>query len=135
MSKSKKLVSRALVVPILTDEYFVDVLFGDREAVVHAGAKLCGDTVDWFRNEFEGKRGMACNLLKKQRPRSPLIVLDSSLPWPVALATLAHEASHCMDYIASYIGIDDRSGEFHAHGIGAVMRSVGKEIAKKQKKD
>jgi hypothetical protein len=33
-----------------------------------------------------------------------------------------------MDYIKEYISLSDPSGEFHAHGISAVMRAVGKLI-------
>jgi hypothetical protein len=57
---------------------------------------------------------------------NPLFIVDGDLPVPVGLATAAHEASHVMDYIIEYIGMDDKSGEFRGHGIGAVMRSINK---------
>ena len=117
-------------IPIFTSEYFVNVLIWTRDEINKEGAKMCGDTVERFTALFDGKRWMACNLLLKMTPTHPLIVLDWDLPSYIALSTLAHEASHAMDYISEYMWMDDRSGEFRAHGIGEIMRWTTELILK-----
>lgn len=94
-------------VPIFTEEYKIEV-----------------EITKNIKDEF---RGRAFNRLPD---KNPLIKINGDLSYYTALATLAHEASHAMDYIEEYLGLEDPSGEFHAHGIGAVMRIVGKSLKK-----
>ena len=99
-----------LKVPIFTENYFITVEITKGELPKRGEG---------------GYRGRAYN---KFPDNNPLIILSGDFPYSEALATVAHEASHCMDYIEDYLGLSDPSGEFHAHGIGAVMRAVGKLI-------
>lgn len=94
-------------VPIFTEEYII--------------------TVEIRKNneDMKGFRGKAYNRFPEF---GPLILLDGTLPYYVALATLAHEASHAMDYIEDYINLKDVNGEFRGHGIGAVVRAVGRVL-------
>ena len=72
---------------------------------------------------------MAINLLLRDSEcLHPLIVIDGDIPANHALATIAHEAAHALDYIIEFIGMDDRSGEFRAHGIAEIMRQTTKVI-------
>ncbi len=64
----------------------------------------------------------------------PVIWIDSDLPWLQAMATIAHEASHAVEAIAEFVGIDDRAGEFQAHGIAAVVRAMNKKTKTRKKK-
>ena len=98
-----------LKVPIFTENYFIHI-------EIEKGRHINGK---------DGYRGRAYNRFPD---KNPLITLCGDFPYTEAMATLAHEASHCMDYIEDYLSLSDPSGEFHAHGIGAVMRVVGKII-------
>lgn len=113
-----------------TEEYAVNVYFGSVKDVSKAAGKYMKCSAKAVERDFEGHRGVAWNCFPES---NPLIVVDASLPWHVALATLSHEASHAMDYIAKAVGMEDKSGEFHAHGIAAVMRTVLKEMKPKIK--
>ena len=117
---------KKLRVPIFTEEYAIVVYIGKRDEIRKAAEKYLGRPI----KEFEEKhRGMAFNALPDNHP---LIVLDGLLPAHIALATLAHEASHSMDDISDFINLHHT--EFHAHGIGAVMRVVGKCLNLDKKK-
>ena len=116
-------------VPILTEQYAINVFIGKRKDVMRAAKKYCGPRFDF---QMEGRRGMAIDTLNTSDPKHPLICIDGDLPADTGLATLAHEASHAMDYLIDYIGILDRSGEFRGHGIAAVMRAVTKLFLKKK---
>lgn len=61
---------------------------------------------------------------------NPIIGINGDLPIHIRLATLAHETSHAMEAIAKFICMEDKSGEFHAHGISTVLRTVGKDMLK-----
>lgn len=116
-------------VPIFTSEYFVTVLLGKREEICKEGAKIAKEPLEKFTKEFNW-RGQAHNLLPKWK--YPLIIVDWDLPAHIALSTLAHEAIHALDYIVEYLGMQDISGEFIAHGVGEIMRTVTKDILKKK---
>lgn len=118
------------IVPIFTSEYFVTVLIGKREEICKEGAKIAEETLDKFTKEFNG-RGQAQNLLPKWK--YPLIIVDWDLPAHIAFSTLAHEAVHALDYISHYLGMEDMSGEFVAHGVAEIMRTVTKDILSKKK--
>ena len=117
---------------VFTEEYRINVFIGTRDEIVSAAARYLKAQKKDIARQFGSCRGFAWNCLAfEENKRQPLIIVDGDLPEHIALATLAHEASHAMDYIASHISLNDRSGEFHAHGIAAVMRGCGKYIFKK----
>lgn len=108
-------------VPIFTEEYAINICIGTIKEI-EKGAKSYGIKSD---NLFSAHRGRAYNCFPD---KLPFITINGDLPAHMALATLAHEASHAIDYIIEYVGINDRSGEFRGHGIAAVMRTVGRKI-------
>ena len=112
-------------VPIFTEEYSVWVYIGSPKDVAREARKYV-ESID--SNWGKVNRGRTYNGLPYKK--HPLIIVNGDLPYFEALATLAHEASHAMDYIVEFIGLDDRSGEFRGHGIGAIMRIVGKSFKK-----
>lgn len=124
---------KKIKVRIFTEEYFIEVRIGTREQILKSAAKYLGVSLQAIKNDFGNCRGRAWNGLDEvYGNKHPIIVVDGDYPAHVALATLAHEASHAMDFIASYVGMSTRErGEFHAHGIAAVMRAGGKLIIKK----
>lgn len=115
-------------VPIFTEEYAVNIYIGTRKEIVSSAAKYMKCSVKAVENDFSRMRGMAWNCFPEL---NPLVIVDGDLPAPVALATLAHEASHALDFIEKNIGVSDGNGEFHGHGIAAIMRATGKIILKK----
>ncbi len=117
------------IVPIFTSEYYVAVMLGKREEICKEGAKFAEEPLDKFTKEFNW-RGQAHNLLPKGK--YPLIIVDWDLPAHIAFSTLAHEAVHALDFISNYLGMQDVSGEFVAHGVGEIMRAVTKDILKKK---
>ncbi len=112
---------KKIAVQIFTEEYRVNVCIGKRKEIVAEAAKYLGKPVERVEKEFENARGMAWNCMPES---NPFIIIDGALPAAIALSTLAHEASHALDYIKEFLCMDDRSGEFHAHGVAAVMRQV-----------
>lgn len=114
-------------VPIFTEEYAINVYIGKEDEMLKAASKYMKCSFNATKNQFEGNRGMAWNCFPEW---NPLIGINGELPFRIALATLAHEACHAMDYIIEKIGINDRSGEFRCHGISAVMREVCKTFKK-----
>lgn len=120
-------------VPIFTEEYAVIVYVGTKAEIIKGAAKYLKQSVKAVENDYQNCRGRAWNALDTvYGNKHPLIVIDSSLPAHIALATIAHESSHALDFIEDYIGLDDRSGEFHGHGISAVMRAVNNVFLKKK---
>jgi len=114
-------------VPIFTEEYSVQVYIGTRHEIISAVARYLDCSYKAVDADFGNCRGRAWNALDPvYGKRHPVIAVNGDLPVAVALATTAHEASHAMDFIESFIGVKDINGEFHAHGISAVMRAVGK---------
>ena len=114
-------------VPIFTEEYAVNVYIGKQEEVIKNAAKYMKCSEIKVKNQFHNKRGMAWNCFPEWHP---LIGINGELSATIALATLAHESSHTLDFIIHHIGLDDRSGEFRAHGIACIMRTVGKSFKK-----
>jgi len=114
-------------IPIFTEEYKVVVFVGKRDETIRSLARYCGMSKELVSDQWKG-RGVAFLFSGEY----PVIAVDGDLPVPVCISVLAHEASHAMDSIADYIGIKDSSGEFKAHGVGAIMRLVLKDILKKK---
>jgi hypothetical protein len=118
--KKMRLVYVWTLVPIFTDEYAIRVCIGPRALVESRAAKYLGASAQKMHQQFDGNRGLAVNALPD---RDPIILVDGEMPRDQILATLAHEASHAMDYIGEHLAI--RNGEFHAHGLSVVMRRAG----------
>ena|SRR3990167_6815666 len=112
-------------VPILTEEYKVNVFIGRKKELIKHGEKYCNDKN--FSSFFNG-RGLTVNGFDFKPVKPPAIFVDGDLPYPIAIATLAHEASHAVDYLIDFLGIKDSSGELLAHGIAAIMRHSLKGI-------
>ncbi|MFA6314967.1 MAG: hypothetical protein WC648_01175 [Candidatus Paceibacterota bacterium] len=130
--KKKKMIT--LLVPIFTEEYSIRVCLGTRSQILCFASDYLNQSLKAVENDYGNCRGRAWNALDDVYGRkNPIIVIDSTLPAHVALATVAHEASHAMDFIEEYVGVRDRNGEFHAHGISAVMRAVGNKLLSKFK--
>lgn len=118
---------KSLKVPIFTEEYAIEVRIGKKKDILKSAAKYLGVSLKAIENDYGNCRGRAWNSLDSvYGVKNPIIVIDGDLPYHVAVATIAHEASHAMDFIEDFIGINDKNGEFHGHGIAAVIRTSGK---------
>lgn len=121
-------------VPIFTEEYKVVVYVGKKDEIIREAAKYAkqssdkGCTLEWFKETFNG-RGHSFSFPDLH----PLILVNGDLPADTAIATLAHEACHAVEYIEDYITLNDTRGEFRGHGIAAVMRAVVKDLLPKKK--
>lgn len=113
-------------IPIFTEEYGVNVFFGKRDEVKRALAKYTTYSLKTIDRDFGG-RGCCFNCYPDS---APIMAIDGDLKVSVAMATIAHEACHAVDYLMEYVGIDDRSGEFRAHGVASIMRKVLAQISK-----
>lgn len=115
---------RHVRVRVFTEEYAIHVYLGDIETVNRKAQervdRACPNGITLDR--IGDVRGIAWNTLPKH---NPIIGVASDLSLIEAVATLAHEASHAMDFIAENIGLQDGKGEFRAHGISCVIRQVG----------
>lgn len=124
---------KKLLVPIFTEEYAIEVRIGTRKEIIKSAAKYLGQSYKAVENDYGKCRGKAWNALEEvYGNKHPLIVIDSDYNWYQGLSTTAHEASHAIQWIAEYLAIEDKNGEFHAHGISAVLRAVGKMINQKK---
>jgi hypothetical protein len=122
---------KKITVPILTEEYKIVVFLGKKDDLIDASSKYLKKSKEEIKESFAG-RGIAFNCTKEEL--HPLILVDADLDVYTGFATLAHEASHAMDFIQSHLGINDTSGELHAHGIASVMRHCLKTLHKSLKK-
>ncbi len=130
-----------ILVPVFTEEYKIVVVVGKIEELAKYVSKNChGWEYDDALQHCKDTRGSAFNLLSDSHMKHPLITLDIDLPLQMALATLPHEASHCVDFLFDHLGIVEKSGELRGHIISAVVRITlekllkGKEIVIKKKK-
>lgn len=112
-------------IPILNDDYAVNVYIGDKESLIKEASKYLGINPTLIKDRFGEARGLTYDI-QRDNPKHPLILIDGNYTWYEAIATLAHEAIHAIDYICIYIGIEDN--EFEAHSVGAIMRHVLKRL-------
>jgi|TARA_Y100000310_G_scaffold125845_2_gene124595 hypothetical protein len=117
---------KKFTVPILTEEYKIHVAIGKKEEFKHYCRKYIGDKDFLEKNSLRG----LC-IYRKKTNECPLLLIDESFSYVDIVSTLAHEASHAMDYHTEYLSMDDESGEFNAHGIASVMRHCLPYITKK----
>lgn len=117
---------KKIKVPILNDEYFVYVLFGDE-------IKAC----DWLRDYFDDRkldlddfRGFRARCFYKQG-FYPVIYCAVK---EHLYASLAHEAIHAINYIWRDIGETEKE-EVYAHSVGAVVYAVEKFMKPKGKRN
>jgi hypothetical protein len=116
---------KLIKIPAFTEEYKIIAVLGPRKDLVkflikegwtrEAATKL-------WANPSSGK---AFNYLP-----NPLLMVDTDLPYQIIVATLAHEALHCANFIGDFIGVDDKAGEFKCHIVSAVLRHCIPKIKK-----
>lgn len=116
---------KKIKVPILNSEYSILVFIGKKSELIKEGAKYTTYSPKTLARELDNRRGLAYDLFPDQ---NPLILIDGDYPAYSSLATLAHESSHAISFIEKFLGIEDKNDEFRGHGIGAIMRAVGKTI-------
>lgn len=116
---------KKIKIPILNSEYSVNVYIGKKAELIKEGAKYTTYSPKIIARELDNRRGLAYDLFPDL---NPIILIDGDQAAYSAIATLAHESSHAISFIENYLGIKDTNDEFRAHGIGAIMRAVGKTI-------
>ena len=102
-------------VPILNDEYYVYIIWGDLKKCVAFINIMFGES--FKENLFENKRGKFFYNFNENIV--PVIWLRES---DEMVATLAHEAVHAINYTFDFIG-ETESNEVFAHSVGAIVRS------------
>jgi hypothetical protein len=121
--------SKSIVIPILNHEYKVVVCWGDRKLLRKVMWAHHYDTdyhhIGYLEDETENRRGVTF----KQARCYPVIWIDTNLPVHDAIGTLAHEATHAVDYIFSDIDETTHQGEVYAHSVGAIVRESLKAMA------
>lgn len=116
---------KIIKIPVFTEEYGIIVYLGTPKELIKPTSKYVGVGEKTIEKDFANKRGLTFNCYPDKHP---LVVIDSTLDYYVALATFAHEISHAMQYVAEYVGIDDKNGEFEAHGISTSIRVISKYL-------
>jgi hypothetical protein len=112
-------------VRIFTEEYFVDVYTGKFTELARIEARVTKKKLKSVLKDSK-YRGRMLNSINEGY--FPIILLRQLLAPRTKRATLAHEASHAMSAIEKYIGMNDKSGEFHSHGIAAIMRVASEKF-------
>jgi len=113
----KKKKFKKVRIPILNDEYFVYVIWGDEKK-----------RLKWLRWYFDDD-----SIIPDDWPLNRATTHFNKKGMPVInihdhkyfYAELAHEAVHAVDWIFNYIN-DGNRGELFAHSVGAVIRAVEK---------
>ena len=104
-------------------------MVGTKAELKKAATKYLNYSIEGtIEDDLSHSRGLTYDCLKGGK--HPLVLIDGDLPQHIAIATLAHEAVHVVNFIEDYLGINDTSREFVAHGVGAIMRAVLKKILK-----
>lgn len=107
-----------LVIPILNDEYKVIVSFGNPGKIAKV-LKAWGHQEHATIGNVEDRRGV-CFYTKGCHP---VIAMPRKPKTPTEIGTLAHEATHAIEYIFDAIQQEFR-GELVAHSIGAIVRGA-----------
>ena len=108
--------NREIKIPVLNNEYYVIVIFGDSN-IVSKFLKRNGfkDT----NGDYEGNRG----LTYYESDCHPVIALPRKPKTPEEIGDLAHEAVHAVKYVFDFIG-EESIDEVFAHCVGAIVREV-----------
>lgn len=113
MKKIKK-----VKVPILNNEYFVYVLWGNKVRVIKWINSYFGEKYHYsFIDDCRGKTFY-------QHGYYPVIFINTQIHF---FATLAHEAVHALNYIWEDIA-EESKNEIYAHSVGAIIRIVKKQL-------
>lgn len=126
MPKEEKKRFKQIEVPIFTEEYKVIIFIGTKESMLEPTVEYTDLEEEYVEERLTRCRGNAWY----RSDLHPLITLNGELDWQTAMATMAHEACHAMDWISDFIQVDDRNGEFKAHGVGAIMRATTASFTK-----
>lgn len=125
--KSKKFTK--LEVPILNNEYWVYIIWGeDKKCIKYLRYHFEEEGFD--KREFADKRGRCYHKLGYH----PVIYIKN-IKAKDSYATLAHEACHAIDYVFKEIG-DDNRDELFAHSVSAILRryiDYKKKVIKQKK--
>lgn len=122
---------KKIIIPILNNEYKVLVVFGtNEERARYISKHVKGYDYEYALERCKATRGQTFLRLPQDHP---LITIDIDLPYDMAFATIAHEASHAVQDIIDNLGIDDRSDEFKGHSISAIMRMSIRGLLGKKK--
>lgn len=121
--------NREIIIPILNTEYKVIVCWGDEKWLNKVGLK-------WGYNNIKPTTGIERGLTytTDDLDRQPIIVLPRYPKAPMEIGTLAHEATHAIDYIFTIIREESKETyrEVYAHSVGAVVRETLKNGRKRK---
>lgn len=114
--------AKTVTIPILNDEYKVVVCWGDkrllRKTLLDHHYSPDNITPAFIEEACANRRGVT---FRESRCYS-VIWIDANLPASQAIATLAHEAVHAVDFIMEFIDEDIHHSEIFAHSVGAIVR-------------
>lgn len=113
---------KSMYVPVFTENgvWVYYGAWGSVNAAIERKFKKAKLDIEHIRADDE--RGATWNCYPEH---DPIIGVENALRGLEAIAVLAHEASHAMDFISKRLGLNDASGEFRAHGIAAIVASAG----------
>ena len=121
--KQKSVKLKRLKVPILNNEYFVYVLWGNVDKALQFMKSYYGDKT-LTKDMFNGCRGRTFYC----EGCYPVIWVNTKIHF---YASLAHEATHAINYIWEQIG-EKVKDEVYGHSVGAIVREVCKLKRKKR---
>ena len=111
--------AREKIIYILNTEYKVIFTWGkpkDIEKVL----KSWGHNLHATLGNVENRRGCTFHTAGCH----PVIAMPRRPKTPTEIGTLAHEATHAVNYIYDMLGEDYRNSELFAHSVGAIVRGV-----------
>lgn len=106
---------KEIEIPILNDEYKVIFTWGNAEQIKKV-LESYGHQ-EWATIGMENCRGRCFYT----RGSHPVIAMPRRPKTPTEIGTLAHEATHAVEYLFDYIS-EKPGGEIFAHSIGAIVR-------------
>jgi hypothetical protein len=109
-----------VIVPILNDEYYVVVCWGNAKEVEKILKR-------WYYTNYENPDMDTRGLCFWNTGCFPVIALPRKPKTSEELATLAHEACHAVENIFDKIG-EPIGGEIFAHSVGSVVRITMEQI-------
>jgi len=116
-----------LRIPILNDDYFVDVCWGDKKKILkYLRYKFDDPDIPSWELSDDTSRGKTF-ARKGYNPAIWIALKDNDHHF---FATLAHEACHAIDAIWEHIG-EKVKDEVFAHSVGAIVATVELKIKKK----
>lgn len=116
-TKTRKIQTRSIVVPILNDEYKVVVCWGGENWIEKVLTSWGHENIHLL--DLENMRGQTF----WTKDCAPVIVLRHRPKTGEEIGALAHEAVHAVSWIFDRIEEESRS-EVFAHSVGAIVRKV-----------